>query len=270
MPRKKYAVAALLFGDNPMYHLFAKLLFDQLRRQGYFAVADPILITVGDIDPKPWTDKGIQVIPARLREYPVRHNGPCPEVFYKYEIYRLTDYEKVLFTDIDVVVEGFDPFLFKMPTPLFLLEQHVPLACGNMLIKPDKDDYSALVELALNGHYHPASGWQNCGKAPAWPSWHRRLFPGRFLDSTYPLIREHSWNFFYAASEQGLLYYWHTYCKPGYSSYHFPSFFHLAGEGRSALLLTDDESTFWVACRMAGLEAEMREAMRYDVALRTQ
>jgi hypothetical protein len=266
--RKKYAIATLFFGNRVIYKTMAKILFDSLRRYGFYGQADPILLTTEDVDPVEFARWDVQVIKIKERKYPERYNGPCPRMFNKFEAFNLVEYEKVLMIDADAYAVDKDPLLFEMPTPTFLIEQHVPLAAGSMIIKPSKGVYEDLVKLAQEGEYNPATGWNNCGPAPEWPKWHKAMFWRKYIETLAPLVQLHTWNFLYAASEQGLLYYYFNYCQPGYVCYHFPAFFQLAGDCRAEVLLQDRDQDYWRAAAEAGLKDELEKACRADTKLR--
>ena len=116
---------------------------------------------------------------------------------------------------------------------------HAPMAGGNFLIKPDKGVYGDVTRLALEAQFDLTTGWNQCGAAPAWPRWHRGLFWQTYCETIAPLIRENTWNYACSGTEQGLLYYYYNYCRPGYLCYHFPAFRHLAGNNRAEVLLAD-------------------------------
>lgn len=266
--RPKYALATLYFGERTLYKTMAKILFDGLRRYGFYAQAEPILLTTEDVDPAEFARWDVRIVKLSRRDFPVRYNGPCPGMFHKFECFNLSEYDKVLFTDADAYVCDFDPLLFQLPTPAFLIEEHVPLAAGSMLLTPDQKIYSDLLELALIGRYDPLTGWNDCGPAPPWPKWHRDLFYRKYVEQLASLVREHSWNFLFAGSEQGLLYYYFNYCKPGYLCYHFPAICHIAGEQRAERLLHERRHPYWELAQDAGLEAELWAACEHDVDYR--
>lgn len=259
MRPKKFAIATLVYGPS-IYRVMAKILFDTARRHGFFAQAEPVLLTPEAIPESEFSKWGVRVVEIPQRNYPFRPQGPCPGTYQKFETYRLTDYQKVLFSDADAYVIDRDLFSFRLPAPVFLVEQHVPLATGNFLIEPNLAVYERLVGAAMNSSFDVSQGWENCGEAPPWPEWHRRKFHEQFVTTTHELIRNNSWNFVFAGAEQGLLYYYHSYCTSGYMSYHFPAFYHLSGVGRAARLLGNLRDPYWQAAEDAGVADELRQA----------
>lgn len=266
--KQKNAIATLYFGERTLYKTMAKIMFDSMRRFGYYSQAEPVLLTTEDVSPEEFARWDVRIVKLPKREFPTRYNGPCPEMFYKFECFNLPEYDKVLFTDADAYVYDFDPFMFKLPTPVFLIEEHVPLAAGNMLVTPDQEVYRDLMKLAQHGHYDPVTGWNDCGPAPPWPQWHRVMFWRKYVEQLAPLVQHHSWNFLFSGSEQGLLYYYYNFCKPGYMCYHFPAIYQLAGDKRAELLLRDRRQAYWSIAQDAGLEAELWAACEHDVDFR--
>jgi hypothetical protein len=266
--RKKYALATLLFGQRTLYKTMAKILFDSARRYGFLANADPVLLTTEHVEPAEFARWDVRIVRVPKRDYPKRYNGPVPELYNKFECFNLLDYEKVLFSDADAYVYDSDRLLFQLPSPTFLIEEHVPLATGNMLVTPNKGLYAELTKLAVKGHYDPVTGWEHCGAAPPWPQWHRAMFWRKYCEQLAPLVREHTWNFLYSGAEQGLLYYYFNYCHPGYLCYHFPAFRHLAGDQRAEILLHERKHAYWEVAADAGLTDELLAACEQDVEFR--
>jgi alpha-N-acetylglucosamine transferase len=130
----------------------------------------------------------------------------------KFRILELTEYERVLYLDSDVIPLNNLDYMFEKSTgPNATLEENVviaykmePSSGGFFMLKPNKDDYLEVTKIIervekLGYHFNETTGWGHEITAPDyWQSFHQI---GR------------KWDFYGSFTDQGLLYHWTKYVK---------------------------------------------------------
>jgi lipopolysaccharide biosynthesis glycosyltransferase len=130
----------------------------------------------------------------------------------KFRILELTEYERVIYLDADVMPLNSMDYLFEHSVgPDAKTEENIVMAYhsepsngGLFMLKPDKQDFLEITKIIERRekegyHFNDTIGWGHVMTAPdQWESLHK--------SGT-------SWTFYGAFTDQGLLYYWTKYFK---------------------------------------------------------
>jgi len=131
----------------------------------------------------------------------------------KFRILQLTDYDRVLYLDADVIPLSNLDFMFELSTgPNAPLEENVGLAYneeptngGFFMLKPNEEDYQLVLKIIEKReregyHFNETIGWGH------------QMIPPDGWES----LNGHQgskWDFYGAFTDQGLIYYWTKYVK---------------------------------------------------------
>jgi hypothetical protein len=142
--------------------------------------------------------KGVGTIPS---------NDPGPFDARTAAIYRakmralqLTDYDRIIFVDLDVILLANIDHLFAIDHFTALSGGNSPFNAGLFVLTPSCQDFVDINDVATSDSFNVERGWNDYGPFPHW------LRPNEMSD----------WTFYAAQAEQGIMhYYFNCYKKTG-------------------------------------------------------
>lgn len=138
----------------------------------------------------------------------------------KLNFWRLTDYDKVVALDPDIVF--FDRFTAWNSPELTVSSggSLSPVCTCSMILQPSETTFNEMLTLAQTSSFNFDRGWNDCGHYPHW------IYPEKMAD----------WNYCSAESTQGLLFYYFGILKKQLETsgaFFFNSFYHYGGSEKN-------------------------------------
>lgn len=151
--------------------------------------------------------------------------GVCFWDGQRFNIWGLTQYDKIFSLDADILCVGKCDKVFDLPELTYTSGTISPINAGRLVLVPSQQVHDDLVEI-LQGPFNNETGWNNIGKFDHWSN------VGEISD----------WTFNSARGSQGYLYYYFKYIRKSlYLSKHGDGFNHIIHfTGDSKNHLTED------------------------------